>query len=363
MFVIAFLNKYLIHFTLIGFIVLCTGCVSNKQAFSSTSGADLSLISEPTSQPSKASKATEPDIAAPAVSKESAKSAQASFKKIYAKYSNRLKASAQPEMLASASIAPSYEINNELIKLYRKNHLGTPSVRHHTVLFGNDCQDRLENVALTGKNWQPVTAKHVKSRLGKSSTKLQSFFHNRLVLNERERFKARHGLLRGTTKVSQLGKGLNTASPCVPTAMPVIAQSNTANIPRALKKAQFDSMIIQAAQRHQVDERLVRAVIQTESAYNSNATSSAGAVGLMQLMPGTAKQYGVTDRNDPNQNINGGTRYLKYLLGLFNYNLNLAVAAYNAGENAVKKHNNSIPPYPETQNYVRQVLALYNSRI
>jgi soluble lytic murein transglycosylase-like protein len=119
-------------------------------------------------------------------------------------------------------------------------------------------------------------------------------------------------------------------------------------------------MITQAALRHQVDEKLVHAVIQTESAYNANATSSAGAVGLMQLMPGTAKQYGVTDRNDPIQNINGGTRYLRYLLDLFHSNMDLAVAAYNAGEHTVMKYNYSIPPFPETRNYVRQVLALYN---
>jgi len=105
---------------------------------------------------------------------------------------------------------------------------------------------------------------------------------------------------------------------------------------------------------------LVHAVIQTESAYNSSAQSPKGAVGLMQLMPDTARRFGVIDRNDPDQNVDGGTRYLKYLITLFNPNIDLAVAAYNAGENAVIRYNNSIPPYPETQNYVKQVLALYN---
>ena len=129
---------------------------------------------------------------------------------------------------------------------------------------------------------------------------------------------------------------------------------------RMLSKSQFNDVIAQAASRYQVDEKLVHAVIQTESAYNANAISSAGAVGLMQLMPGTARRFGVTDRQDPVQNVDGGTRYLKELLGMFNSNLDLAVAAYNAGEGAVMKYNNSIPPYPETQNYVRQVLARYN---
>ncbi|MEQ1559207.1 MAG: transglycosylase SLT domain-containing protein [Methyloglobulus sp.] len=127
-----------------------------------------------------------------------------------------------------------------------------------------------------------------------------------------------------------------------------------------IRKNKFSDVISNAAYRNRVDEKLVHAVIQTESAYNAGARSPAGAVGLMQLMPDTAKRYGVLNRTDPVQNVDGGTRYLKDLLAMFNYNLRLAVAAYNAGENAVIRHNNSIPPYPETQNYVRQVLALYN---
>ncbi|MGR8997967.1 MAG: lytic transglycosylase domain-containing protein [Gammaproteobacteria bacterium] len=126
-------------------------------------------------------------------------------------------------------------------------------------------------------------------------------------------------------------------------------------------KRRFARLIEQAAFRYQVDAKLVHAVIQTESAYNSSAQSPKGAVGLMQLMPDTAIRFGVTDRSDPDQNVDGGTRYLKHLIEMFNPNLDLAVAAYNAGENAVIKYNNSIPPYPETQNYVKQVLALYNS--
>jgi soluble lytic murein transglycosylase-like protein len=125
-------------------------------------------------------------------------------------------------------------------------------------------------------------------------------------------------------------------------------------------KKKFNELIEQVAYRHHVDAKLVHAVIQTESAYNSSAQSPKGAVGLMQLMPDTARRFGVTDRNDPDQNVDGGTRYLKHLINMFNPNLDLAVAAYNAGENAVIRYNNSIPPYPETQNYVKQVLALYH---
>lgn len=124
------------------------------------------------------------------------------------------------------------------------------------------------------------------------------------------------------------------------------------------KKKKYAKLVAEAADKHQVDRKLVDAVIQAESAYNSKAVSRAGAVGLMQLMPGTARQYGVTDRSDPVQNIEGGTRYLKHLLDLFGSNLKLTLAAYNAGENAVIRNNNSIPPYAETRNYVKQVLSL-----
>ncbi len=136
-------------------------------------------------------------------------------------------------------------------------------------------------------------------------------------------------------------------------------------IPRSVgyksgNKKRFTDLIEQTASKYQIDPKLVHAVIQTESAYNPSAISSAGAVGLMQLMPDTARRFGVMDRNDPDQNVEGGTRYLKHLINLFEPNLQLAVAAYNAGENAVMKYHNSIPPYPETQHYVKQVLALYN---
>jgi soluble lytic murein transglycosylase-like protein len=124
-------------------------------------------------------------------------------------------------------------------------------------------------------------------------------------------------------------------------------------------KSKYADLINKAADKHKVDARLLHAVIQAESAYNPLAVSSAGAVGLMQLMPDTARRYGVVDRRDAEQNIDGGTRYLKDLLARFNSNMRLAVAGYNAGEGAVMKYNNTVPPYPETQNYVQQVLSLY----
>ena len=115
-------------------------------------------------------------------------------------------------------------------------------------------------------------------------------------------------------------------------------------------------LVYSAAARYHVDPRLLDAVIQTESSYRIHVTSSAGAVGLMQLMPRTARRYGVTTRFDPVQNVLAGTRYLRDLLREFD--LELALAAYNAGEGAVRRHR-GIPPYPETRAYVRRVLDRY----
>jgi len=128
----------------------------------------------------------------------------------------------------------------------------------------------------------------------------------------------------------------------------------------AANRKRFNRTIELAAKHHKLPTALLHAVITAESAYDPNAVSRAGAVGLMQLMPATAERYGVRDRKDPNANVTGGTRYLKDLLGMFDNDLVLALAAYNAGENAVIKHGRQIPPYAETQTYVRRVLKFYN---
>jgi soluble lytic murein transglycosylase-like protein len=120
------------------------------------------------------------------------------------------------------------------------------------------------------------------------------------------------------------------------------------------------SPIIESASRtHGVDVALVHAVITAESGYNAGALSKAGARGLMQLMPDTARRYGVRNIMDPTENIFGGVKYLRDLIAMFNGNLELAVAAYNAGENAVVRHGNRIPPYTETVAYVPKVLGFY----
>jgi len=123
----------------------------------------------------------------------------------------------------------------------------------------------------------------------------------------------------------------------------------------------YDAIIEDISGRHGLDAALVKAVIHVESAYNSKAVSPAGAIGLMQLMPATASRFGVAKIYDPAENIEGGVRYLKFLTQLFDNDLSLTVAAYNAGENAVQRFR-GIPRYTETQNYVRKVLALYNGQ-
>ncbi len=107
-----------------------------------------------------------------------------------------------------------------------------------------------------------------------------------------------------------------------------------------------------------LDPKLVQAMIQVESGYNHKARSHKGAMGLMQLMPGTATQYSVSDPYDPDDNVGGGTRFLRHLVDRFPGRLDLAVAAYNAGPGAVERYN-GIPPYRETRDYVQRVLALY----
>lgn len=124
-------------------------------------------------------------------------------------------------------------------------------------------------------------------------------------------------------------------------------------------RARFTLLVEEAAGKNRLDAALLHALITTESGYNPRAVSRKGAMGLMQLMPGTACRYGVSDAFDPVQNVHAGARYLGDLLQMFNQDLNLALAAYNAGEKSVIKYGNHIPPYRETVAYVPKVLDYY----
>ncbi len=134
-------------------------------------------------------------------------------------------------------------------------------------------------------------------------------------------------------------------------------QARTADRPN-LGSSDLDRVIQRSASRHQVDPDLVRAIVRVESNYNPYAVSSRGAQGLMQLIPATARRFGVRDAFDPSANLEGGIRYLKHLMELYDGDLELVLAAYNAGENAVRRYN-GVPPFRETRNYLRKISQIY----
>lgn len=126
-----------------------------------------------------------------------------------------------------------------------------------------------------------------------------------------------------------------------------------------LRMQQLSPLIEAAASSAAIDPALLHAVVMVESGYNATARSPKGALGLMQLMPDTARRFGTDNPHDPAQNLRGGARYLSWLLQEFQGDLSLTLAAYNAGENAVHRHGRRIPPYAETRRYVPAVLARY----
>ena len=127
----------------------------------------------------------------------------------------------------------------------------------------------------------------------------------------------------------------------------------------SFNRKKFSPIISEAAKEYQIPEALIKAIIHAESHFDPHVVSSAGAMGLMQLMPATATRFGVYDRQNPKQNIYGGVRYLRLLVDMFEGDLRLALAAYNAGENAVKRHGRKVPPYQETRKYITKVRLLY----
>lgn len=170
--------------------------------------------------------------------------------------------------------------------------------------------------------------------LGATATKLDELFEDALAAV-------------GSSNLSMQ----NIAQTLPPIQLTKIATNSNSN---------FDGLIDQAAAMFSVPAKLIKSVIQKESNFNPNAVSHAGASGLMQLMPATARDLGVKNIFDPAENIQGGAKYLKQLLDKYDYQVDLALAAYNAGPGNVDKYD-GIPPFKETENYVRQVTDIYSS--
>lgn len=144
----------------------------------------------------------------------------------------------------------------------------------------------------------------------------------------------------------------------------VLSQSEHASLyDEAVAHATVPDIVAETAKKYAVDPLLVHSVIEVESAYRTNAVSPKGAQGLMQLMPATARRFGVRNSFDVRENVEGGVRYLKYLASLFPNDIRLAIAAYNAGEGAVWKYNNRVPPYRETEQYVVKVGTRYTKAL
>ena len=213
------------------------------------------------------------------------------------------------------------------------------SLQKLLALYENDVQKLTEHSA----NWKELYAYGVISRL--------------------EYLKATSDITAAQVKVDELRKQIATVEI-------TIAEARRVPQPDELKNAEIsaawttgntriDSLIRGNGARYGVDPFLIYCVIQQESSFSSAALSVKGAQGLMQLMPGTAARYGVINANDPAQNIMGGTRYLKDLLQLFHGRIDLALAGYNAGEGAVLRHGQTVPPYKETQDYVRLISRRY----
>lgn len=176
---------------------------------------------------------------------------------------------------------------------------------------------------------------------------------------------------------SVLGKGkskkiagqatVSSTAPVTPEAPPPLVLGSATDSEYVLHEMgstgnpKYDEIIKQASARHGVDPNLIIAVMRQESGFKSHAVSYKGATGLMQLMPATARRFGVTNIYDPAQNIEGGTRYLRFLLDKFNGDVKLALAGYNAGEGAVVNYGYTVPPYRETRNYVRSISARYGA--
>jgi len=227
----------------------------------------------------------------------------------------------------------------------------------------------------------PATAGEAKSELKTSLTELSALYQGEVQRLEKQQQQAKELYDDGLISRLELEKGEKALADARAKVEDVAKQIATANQPAPVMSADFgavmnsssslawstgngriDGLIRQYGAQYGVDPYLVYCLMSQESSFIAGATSYKGAQGLMQLMPGTAARYGVTNPYDAAQNIKGGTRYLKDLLQMFNGRVDLALAGYNAGEGAVMKYGNTVPPYAETRNYVKLILKRYTKK-
>jgi soluble lytic murein transglycosylase-like protein len=197
-------------------------------------------------------------------------------------------------------------------------------------------------------------------RLEKQQEQLKALFNDGLI-SRVEFEKGEKALADARAKVEQVTKEIAAANqPAAVVAAEELASGLGSPINWTTGNNRVDNLIRYYGKQYGVDPFLIYCTMSQESGFSSGATSPKGAMGLMQLMPGTAARYGVTNPYDVGQSIMGGTRYLKDLLKMFNGRVDLALAGYNAGEGAVMKFGNNIPPYEETRNYVKLILKRYS---
>ena len=198
------------------------------------------------------------------------------------------------------------------------------------------------------------------ARLEKQQQQSKELYDDRLI--SRVEFEnGEKALADARAKVEQITKEIATANQPVLTPN-VMSDPAMSSAVWTTGNTRIDTLIRHYGEQYGVDPFLIYCTMSQESSFVASATSPKGAQGLMQLMPGTAARYGVTNPYDVAQNIKGGTRYLKDLLKMFNGRVDLALAGYNAGEGAVMKYGNSIPPYQETRNYVKLILKRYTTK-
>jgi soluble lytic murein transglycosylase-like protein len=198
-------------------------------------------------------------------------------------------------------------------------------------------------------------------RLEKRHQQSQQLFNDGLI-SRVDLEKGEKELADARAKVEQITKEIASADQPALTPEIVSELAAAGNQVWTTGDAKIDNLIRYYGGQYGVDPFLIYCTMSQESSFSAGATSPKGAQGLMQLMPGTAARYGVTNPYDVAQSIKGGTRYLKDLLKMFNGRVDLALAGYNAGEGAVMKYGNTIPPYNETRNYVRLILKRYTTK-